>query len=86
MNSVPSKGSSLPDKGALLGHQAGDVPADQLVRHWFPTVLVQAILVDNVPSSGRVTIVVSCGLASGGEPSGSITVAKSLDATSASLG
>lgn len=67
VDGMSGKGGALPDQGALLGHEAGDLSADQLVADGLLAVGVELVGVGNLPGAGGGAVVVRHGLALGHE-------------------
>lgn len=62
MHSMTRKTRALPHQRALLGQQAGNLAADQLIRDRLVRVRVGFVLVGNVPRTRRGAVVVGHGL------------------------
>src|SRR5688572_2411068 len=58
VNCVACKTSSLPDKTALFRHERCRLAADQLVGHRLLAVLVELVLIRNIPRPAGSTVIV----------------------------
>jgi len=59
VHGVAGETCALPHETALLGQQAGDFPADELVRDGFLAVRVQLVRVGHIPRPARGAVVIA---------------------------